>query len=337
MTVQLADHDVPVLMGQDLVARLRGGSEPRPEVDAGLAGGLRDWLDDELAAVAACLPPGAEPVLVTKERVNQVLICEAHLDVRLGKQQLSFEMVRGIVVDVLFRQWVTSGYMGDPLDDALQAVMAEGTRHDVISFLESMDGTTRARLAEEVAGHVAVITGSWPPFPASWLARTQERLALPLAGGRILLKGTVDLSLGSPSEGAASVCIVEVKSGRRRVEHRGDLQLYALMETLRSGAPPFRIATYYTGTGELDVEPVGREVLHGALHRVVAATTRICRLKAGEEPVPSPNPLCSWCAALPVCAHGQARAGTAVPMETGAAADAGLGKLAVEEEDDTWQ
>ena len=33
-------QDVPVLNGPDLVARLRGEGEPRPEVDPGLAGGL---------------------------------------------------------------------------------------------------------------------------------------------------------------------------------------------------------------------------------------------------------------------------------------------------------
>ena len=116
---------------------------------------------------------------------------------------------------------------------------------------------------------------------------------VPLVGGRVVMSGVVDLAFGSPAGPRASVCVVELKSGRRRVEHRGDFHYYALLETLRSGAPPFRIATYYTRTGELDVEAVTDDVLVGALQRVLAGTVRLCRLAAGTEPARSPNALCA--------------------------------------------
>ena len=77
------------------------------------------------------------------------------------------------------------------------------------------------------------------------------------------------------------------------------------------------MATYYTATGELDVESIGEDVLVGALGRVVAAATRMCRLAAGAAPVATPNPLCAWCAGLPGCAPGQERAGTDVPRRAG--------------------
>jgi len=144
------------------------------------------------------------------------------------------------------------------------------------------------------------------PSPA-WLARTQDRITVPLAGGQVLLSGVVDLAFGGPAHDQASVCLVEIKSGTRRIEHHADLHFYALLETLRAGAPPFRVATYYTATGELDVEAIGEDVL-------VAATTRwMCRLAAGGAPVPTPNPLCAWCVGLPGCVPGQERAGTDVP------------------------
>ena len=260
----------------------------------------------------ADLDPARDPVRVTKDLITQVLTCEAHLDERRGPRSMSTPLVRGVLVDALFRQWVTSGQVGDPLEDALAALMASGD-HDVPAWVAGLDGDSRVALAQEVTGHLDRIQTGWPVLPPSWLARTQERLTVPLAGGLVILQGVIDLSLGSPSAGAASVCIVEVKSGRRRVEHRGDLQLYALMETLRSGAPPFRIATYYSATGELDVEPVRREVLHGALHRVVVAASRLCRLAAGAQASPTPNALCTWCAALPKCAEGQRQAGATEP------------------------
>ena len=75
------------------------------------------------------------------------------------------------------------------------------------------------------------------------------------------------------------MAIVEVKSGVRRVEHRADLHFYALIEALRSPAPPFVVATYYTRTGELDVDPVTEELLATASRRALAGT-RLLRQRA---------------------------------------------------------
>ncbi len=141
---------------------------------------------------------------------------------------------------------------------------------------------------------------------------------MPVAGGALVLTGVIDLALGAPSSGQASVCLVEMKSGVRRLEHRGDLHYYALLETLRSGAPPFRVATYYSATGELDAEQLNEDLLTGALQRVIAATQRLCRIAAGGEPARTPNPLCGWCDDLARCDVGKKRAGRSTPLEQGA-------------------
>ncbi|HAM01707.1 MAG TPA: hypothetical protein DCQ30_05705 [Acidimicrobiaceae bacterium] len=291
-----------------VVSRLRGTSGERPEVDAGLAGGLRDWLEDGLSEAVAALPGGGPPVRVTKEAVNQVLVCEAHfLAARDVARPLSLELARGLLVDALFRQWITTGDVSDPWEDAVASLAVSSDGAEMTAFLGSLGSDARQALRGELHSHLEHMTASWPPPSPSWMARTQERLIVPLAGGQVVLSGVVDLALGTPSAGRASVCIVEVKSGRRRIEHRGDLHLYALLETLRSGAPPFRIATFYTATGELDVEPVGRDALTSALHRVLAAGQRLCRLAAGAEPQRTPNPLCSHCTGLPACPPGRQR------------------------------
>jgi hypothetical protein len=306
------------LRGDALLARLRGEGAPRPVVDPGLAGGLRDWLEDGLAEAVGELRPDLGPVRVTKEAVNQVLTCEAHFAARRAEpRQVSVELARGTLVDALFRQWVTTGRLGDPWADGLAALAAEGDRDGIGVFVTTLPAERREALAAELSAHAARISTSWPVPAPSWMARTQERLLVPLAGGRMVLSGVIDLALGAPSAGRASVCVVEVKSGRRRVEHRADLHLYALMETLRSGAPPFRVATYYTDTGELDVEPVGRDVLVSALHRVLSGALALCRLASGAAPERTPNPLCAWCSVLPSCGPGRARAGTAVPRTPG--------------------
>ncbi len=305
--------------GDDLLDRLRGRGAARPPVDPGLAGGLRDWLEDGLADAAA---GSAGPVRVTKETLTGALLCEAHLMARwTAPRVVTVALARGSLVDALFRQWVTTGRIDEPWSDALGAVGVGGDVDGIAAFVEALPDDRRRGLAEEIAEHAAGIVARWPVPSPMWLARTQERVVVPLVGGRVVVSGVVDLAFGGPAGETASVCVVEIKSGRRRVEHRGDLHFYALLETLRSGAPPFRIATYYTRTGELDVEAVTDDVLVGALERVLAGAVRLCRLSAGGEPARTPNALCAWCTDLPQCAPGRARTGTAVPRTAGDADD----------------
>jgi len=297
-----------------VVDRLRTPGAARPGVDPELAGGLREWLEDELAGPVASMGESVSPIRVRKDALTQVLLCEAHFAAsRTAPRVLSPQLARGSLVDALFRQWVTVGEVGDPLADGLGALAADDAGAEIASFVASLPAERRRALALEVATHVDRVRADWPVPSPAWLARTQDRITVPLAGGRVLLAGVIDLALGGPALDQASVCLVEVKSGARRVEHRADLHFYALLETLRTGAPPFRVGTYYTATGELDVEPIGEDVLVGALQRVVAAAGRMCRLAGGGAPRPMPNPLCAWCVGLPTCAPGQERAGTDVP------------------------
>ncbi len=311
-----------VLDRDGLLRRLRGDGVPRPAIDPGLAGGLRDWLEDGLVEAVTALPPGADVVRVNKESLNQVLVCEAHhVACRHSPRVGTVELARGSMVDALFRQWVTTGAIDDPWADARAAFEVDGDRDGVVGFVDSLPAAHRQRLATEVAEHAAQIVARWPVPSPAWLPRTQERLEVPLCGGRVVLAGVVDLVLGSPAQDRASVCLVELKSGARRIEHRGDLHFYALLEALRSGALPFRIATYYSGTGELDAEPVGEDTLVGALSRTLDGVIRLCRLAAGAEPARRPNPLCSWCVGLPDCPPGQERAGTDVARTPGASTE----------------
>ncbi len=84
-----------------------------------------------------------------------------------------------------------------------------------------------------------------------------------------MLHGRLDLALGDPSEGRASVCLVDVRSGERRGDHGQERRFHALLETLRSGAQPFRSATYYPATGEVDMEDITETLLAGAVEAVV--------------------------------------------------------------------
>jgi hypothetical protein len=106
-------------------------------------------------------------------------------------------------------------------------------------------------------------------------------VVVPLAGGRVLLTSLFDLVLGDPSTGSASVCLVEVRSGARRSGDRARRRYAALLETLRSGAPPFRVATYYTRDGSIEVDEVDDDLLTATVSDVVEAVTTACRAVGG--------------------------------------------------------
>jgi hypothetical protein len=68
-------------------------------------------------------------------------------------------------------------------------------------------------------------------------------------------------ALGRPGVSPPQVGIVDFKSGAERQEHRDDARFYALLECLRNGVPPFRIASYYLDSGEPRPEDVNEGVL----------------------------------------------------------------------------
>jgi hypothetical protein len=67
------------------------------------------------------------------------------------------------------------------------------------------------------------------------------------------------------------------------------------------------VATYYTRTGELDVDPVTDELLVEAARRTLIGARALRRVADGIEPVRSAGTLCGWCAVLPECGPGRER------------------------------
>jgi hypothetical protein len=186
--------------------------------------------------------------------------------------------------------------------DRLTRVLA-CERHQVVSEFGDREPTAALACGALIDG----LRHRWPDLSPGWLPRTQETMRVGLVGGAVELAGRVDLALGGPSVDEASVALVEIKAGTRRVEHRAELHFYALVETLRSLTPPFVVATYYTRTGELDTDPVTAELLAAAARRTQAGARSLLGLAQGLEPRRTPNGLCGVCAALPDCEVGRAR------------------------------
>ena len=98
------------------------------------------------------------------------------------------------------------------------------------------------------------------------------------------LPAPADLALGAPAGSEATVCLVRVVAGPPRAEHRQQLHVCALLQTLRSGAPPFRVATWYSATGPSDADAVDETLLRHAEHSTVADAVLCCRLPARTTP-----------------------------------------------------
>jgi hypothetical protein len=244
-------------------------------------------------------------LVVTKDRLTRALGCDAHRqDSAYGDRVPTVALACGALVDVLFRQLVTVGTITDPMGDGLAALSVDDRQQALVAWIERLPAVDGAELRAEVERQAEGLRRRWPRLESSWLPRTQESLRAPLLGGSVELSARVDLSIGRPPTQEASVALVEVKSGGRRAQHRTDLHFYALIETLRSQAPPFVVATYYTRTGELDVDPVTEELLAAAARRTVIGTRALQARRPAGDPVRAPEGSCGQCTGLPGCRTG---------------------------------
>jgi hypothetical protein len=261
------------LAGPELLDRLRFTGRPRPVADAERADSLRQFLEEGLEPLGR--EPGVHegsvarpPLVVTKARLT-----EAHSRPgprAAGDRAPTPAIACGILIGVLFRQLITTGSIGDPVADGFGALAVDDRHADLLAWVGRLPDDQRRALDAEVRRQAEGLVRRWPALDPAWLPRTEEPMRADLAGGAVVLAARVDLAVGRPGLDVASVAVVEVKSGARRGEHRDDLGFYALIEALRHPAPPFAVATYYTRTGELDVEPVSDELLWAAADRTVA-------------------------------------------------------------------
>jgi hypothetical protein len=247
----------------DLLARLRESTGVRTPMQ-GLAGGLRAWLEDAAFTAVTERGVGAPPLYVGARRL---LAPPGDAPVTEG---LSAERVLARLVRALFRQLVTVATIGEPLCDALDALRADSIDSEVVRHVESLGRGARAALAETLSVHAAHLRAVVPRFAPSSMPRTDDRVAIPLAGGQAVLGGVFDLLVGGGGgagrRSESSLCAIGLTVDGPLDRDRWTLHYLALLETLRSGTPPFRLALLHSATGAFGVEDVREEHL-----RAVAA------------------------------------------------------------------
>jgi hypothetical protein len=259
-----------------VLALLRDTSA-RPSFDPGLAGGLRAWLEDAAYGVVASRGDLAPALVLGPREVLGPRPAPAGGAADAGvadhHPMPSDEIVVSRLVHALFRRLVVDGALGDPLGDALDACRAEGpggTGAATVASVEAMAEPARAALGAVVATHAAHLADLVPRLAPAWMPRTDDRVAIPLAGGRVVLHGIFDLLVGLPRPDTASLCALGLCTGGSWARARRSLHYLALLETLRRGTPPFRLALLETGSGRYGIEDVREEHLRAIASHLAA-------------------------------------------------------------------
>ncbi len=265
----------------EVLALLRDGSGRRPRFDPGLSGGLRAWLEDGASALASARGEGAAPLYLGPRLLWGSSAAAADPSPPAATDPFPIELVTSCLIRALFRQLVTTGRLGDPLADALEALRVDPDRLAMTRWIDEMSGSSRSALAATLVPHVAHLKNLTPRFAAGWLPRTKDRVAIPLAGGRVVLSGVFDLLVGAPVPGKATLCALGLTTGGRWAQARTALHYLALLETLRSGTPPFRVALLHSALGRYGVEDVIEEHLQAIVSHVVLRLSELASAEAG--------------------------------------------------------
>ncbi|MGH9281115.1 MAG: PD-(D/E)XK nuclease family protein, partial [Acidimicrobiales bacterium] len=163
-------------------------------------------------------------------------------------------------------------------------------------FLGALAPAARADVRGRAANGVSTFLECWPPLRDSWWPRSEMSVRSELCDGRIVLSGKIDLCLGRAVGSEARCLFVDLKTGGRYPAHLDDLRFYALVQALRIGIPPFRVASYYLDSAGFAAEDVTLDTLEIALRRTEDGIRTMCELTAGTRTaVVTPNPRCTYC------------------------------------------
>lgn len=292
-----------------VLEELMAAGRPRPSFPDTLAERLRAMLEEGLSEAAAQVGP--DGVVIRKADLAQVHACEAHY---LAETTSPFgwnsRNARGTVAHKAIELSVNLRPGPPPaalVDLAIDRLVEEDWDWGPGRWLSEAPPTEAAELRAYAADVVHKFADEFPPLKPAWRPRLESSLAAVLCGGRVTLRGKVDLALGQAQGTEARVMIVDFKTGQPAAGHRDDLWYYALLETLRAGVPPFRVASWYLDSGHGQWDDIDEDVLASAARRVVDGVAKLIELRAGErEPRLQPGPTCGYCVLRAECPGAQA-------------------------------
>ena len=293
-----------------VLSDLMGNGQARPTFDADLASRLRAELEERLAPVATQL--GDRQLVVHKSALSRVHACEGH---HVAEAEAGFSWSAPAAVGVVAHKAIELSVSLAPPDGlaALVDVAIERIASDVDrglgAWLAGASELDRAEVRGGAIDRALKFEDEFPPIKRAWRPRLESTLLTSLCGDRIVVRGKVDLALGQARGTTAGVLIVDFKTGKPRRDHTDDLRFYALLETLRAGVPPFRVASWYLDSGQCHPEDVDEPLLQAAARRLVDGARKLCELDvARRPPTLSAGPVCHYCSARHTCPEAADRA-----------------------------
>jgi PD-(D/E)XK nuclease superfamily len=282
-------------------------STERPPVDLSLAPHLKERLNAGLAPMSEAF---GDWLGVGKYALSSVHSCEGRY---LAQQQDAFAWkvsnVRGQIVhraiqaSAFLERYVPAVAL---VDQAIASIRGDDRNADLTSFLDSLSPVDLAIVKGEATDSLVKFASDWPPIDPAWSPRAESSAKVSLCGGAISLRAKYDLVFFQPRRDLARVVIVDFKTGGRYQGYSDDLRFYALVETIRTGVPPFRIASYYVDEGRFAPEIVTEDILESAARRVIDGVRKIVELKTKHrEPRLTPSSWCRFCPARDECGPGR--------------------------------
>ena len=236
-----------------LAARLRGTPATRPARDIVTAPGLRAQLDDVVASRG--LHPRAPLILRSRTLRSNTVALESSPMARL----------RGLLVTTALTLLVHEQPLEDAFEDTMGAWCSNQADVSLLSAFAAADADVQARLRADVRSHVSVLRDHLGTFASSWRPQTAVRTQVLLSGGALVLRDDIDLMVGSVTDPHAALTLLDITTAPlgERAEHT--LRYHALVQTLRSGVVPLRVAMFSTATADCLVREVDPALLQRAV------------------------------------------------------------------------
>lgn len=290
---------------QRVIDLLGRRADEAPDLGADVAASLHEELEQRLSAVVDLLPDGQD-LWVNKTQLAAFNACQgrwrAHLEEPFA---WTVPAVTGTVSHKaieLTANWRGEVEPGRVVDAALDRLL-DDDHNAVGAFLRSLSTVELAEVRRASVEQVTAFEECFPPLRSRWRPVLDGRSRAELCGGRIVLVGRPDLTLGQAGRGGK--VIIDLKTGQVRPHHVDDLRFYALVDTLRVGLPPRRLASVYLDTGRPVAETVTAGVLEATVERVVRTVTAMVETRWGTAPVQlRPAAHCGWCPARHDCVAG---------------------------------
>ena len=294
---------------QEVVSLLGAPRQTWPEFQPELRDELRNELEDRLQPLSEAIDSpsfGDERLFLSKFALAQTLACERKFMAE-NSQPFAWSppTARGAVAHKAIELSVHWQGTPHPLDLVQEAIASLAERDaGLADYLQTCGEADLAEVRAEANRSVSHFLECFPPLKSAWKPVAESRMRAELCGGRIVLSGKADLTLGQPEGTRAGKVIIDLKTGGFSPVHREDLRFYALLESMRT-VPPRRLATYYLDQGRPHVEDVTVDVLRSALERVVDGAFRYVELVSGtRDPGVAPGPNCRWCPVQLDCDEG---------------------------------